>query len=186
MLFRKERRMKKFLTALLVTTLIVSMTACGNNAESNDTSASTDISTETSLDTSTSTEEIIPPTASTIGAKYLAAFSSSPTSTVGESVDELIELNFFDAGLVRMDVEEGYLNGFTEEIHGFTNGAMFSPMIGSIPFVGYVFESENPNDLLASLNACADPAWNVCTRADETVSFVKGNLVFFLMCSNEE
>lgn len=184
--------MKKFITALLVTTLLVSATACGGSS-STDTSASTsdntsiETSTETSTDASTETStEIVNNLGDTIGAKYLAAFASCEATTAGDSVDALIALGAFETELVRMDVSEGYLNGFTAEISGFTSGSMFSPMIGSIPFVGYVFETENPDALLASLSACADPSWNVCTTADETVSLVKGNLVFFLMCTNEE
>lgn len=185
--------MKKIITVLLTLTLIISATACGSGESGNSTSTDTSVSTPVETSTETSTEvssetsaEVIEATDSTVGEKYLAAFSSSAATTAGDSVDELIALGAFEADLVRMDVSEGYLNGFTEEIKGFSSGSMFSPMIGSIPFVGYVFESENPDALLNLLTSCSDPAWNICTYADETVSFVKGNLVFFLMCTNEE
>ena len=39
-----------------------------------------------------------------------------------------------------MPVEEGYLAGFEVEIKGFKKGVTFGPMIGTIPFVGYIRE----------------------------------------------
>ncbi len=94
--------------------------------------------------------------------------------------------NFVYAGAT-MEVEPGYLMGFTEEISGFDDGVMFAPMIGSVPFVGYVFTvSNDPEGFLATLNSCNDPRWNICTEADETVSTIYGDKVCFIMCSNEE
>ena len=84
-----------------------------------------------------------------------------------------------------MEVSEGYLNGFDEDITGFQKGVMFSPVIGTIPFVGYVFETDDADALLSLLKEKANPAWNICTEADETVSTSKEKLVFFLMCTNE-
>lgn len=131
-----------------------------------------------------STEEAV--TANTLGGKYLNAFTASSASDPGATADELIDLHFIETQLVKMDISEGYLDGFTDQISGFTSGVKFSPMIGAIPFVGYIFETESPDELLTCLKEKADPAWNICTEADETVSAVKGNLVFFLMCSNDE
>lgn len=85
-------------------------------------------------------------------------------------------------GCMVMAAEEGYLNGFSEEVKGFTKAVQFAPMIGSIPFVGYIFEVENPEEFLANLESIADPRWNICTQADETVSAIEGNYVFFTMC----
>lgn len=94
--------------------------------------------------------------------------------------------NFVYAGAT-MEVEPGYMAGFTEEISGFDDGVMFAPMIGSVPFVGYVFTvSNDPEGFLAVLNSCNDPRWNICTEADETVSTIYGDKVCFIMCSNEE
>ncbi len=84
-----------------------------------------------------------------------------------------------------MPVEPGFLTGFgNTEITGFTSGAMFAPMIGTIPFVGYVFELASAGEaaaFLAKLNAAADLRWNICTSADEKVSGSVGNKVFFVM-----
>lgn len=83
-----------------------------------------------------------------------------------------------------MAVEPGFLNGFTAEITGFEEGAMFSPMIGAIPFVGYVFrlaDDADANAFVDSLREKADLRWNICTAADEMQYDVAGNVVCFVM-----
>lgn len=85
-----------------------------------------------------------------------------------------------------MACEEGFLNGFSAEVKGFTKGEVFSPVIGSIPFVGYVFETDDADALVKTLEDLADPRWNICTEAAETVTAVSDNLVFFAMCPGEE
>ena len=83
-------------------------------------------------------------------------------------------------------VEEGFLSGFENyEVKGFESGAMFAPMIGSIAYVGYVFDLADGTDVNAfaeGLTANANPRWNICVMADQTVCGSVGNTVFFLMC----
>lgn len=55
-------------------------------------------------------------------------------------VNKMLEADSEELGLISMPVEEGLLNGFTGEIKGFDDAYVFSPMIGSIPFIGYVFK----------------------------------------------
>lgn len=124
--------------------------------------------------------------ANTIGTKYTSEFDNSKLTDPNEIVDNLIANIEVPYELVKMDVEPGYLNGFDSEITGFSEGVTFSPMIGSIPFVGYVFRSDDPEKLLDSLRSNANMRWNICTEADEMVSSIKGDLVFFMMCTNEE
>lgn len=59
---------------------------------------------------------------------------------VEDIVNSMLEADTEELGLISMPVEEGLLNGFTGEIKGFEEGYVFSPMIGSIPFIGYVFK----------------------------------------------
>ncbi|MBQ9976908.1 MAG: hypothetical protein IJP16_10385 [Clostridia bacterium] len=83
-----------------------------------------------------------------------------------------------------MEVAEGFLNGFDEEIHGFKSGAVFMPMIGSIPFVGYVFELEEGADVDAFVQTLKDNAnmrWLVCVAAEEIVCESVDNYVYFCM-----
>jgi len=169
--------MKKLLVTLLLATMVLGVTACGTANEETSSSEEVVTSTETSV------PEI---NTDTVGGKYLLAFSTAEASDASSIADELIGQYIFESDLIKMDVSEGYLDGFSQDITGFTKGVKFSPMIGAIPFVGYIFETDDPDALLEKLNSCADPAWNICTEADETVSMVKGNLVFFLMCTNEE
>jgi len=162
--------MKKISLFLLLLLMAVMMTACGSEKEPA-ANGGTTVSTAVS---------------DTMGGIYLAAFEGSAAADAKSMVDELLALNAAGTELVAMDVTEGYLDGFKEDISGFSGGVRFSPMIGSIPFVGYVLESAEPEALLSQLKEKADPAWNICTQADEIVSAQKGDLVFFLMCSNEK
>lgn len=80
------------------------------------------------------------------------------------------------------EIEQGaYLNGFSAEPTGYSRGVCFCPFIGTIPFLGYIFESENPEQLLSSLEKNAMLDWNICTQADEVVSGIDGNRVLFVM-----
>lgn len=116
--------------------------------------------------------------------KKLAA-DGGDTLAIAEALiaNEIIEV----AGAT-MEVVPGNLNGFTDAITGFENGAMFAPMIGTIPFVGYVFELSDENDVdafMSLLSSNADPRWNICTEADDTVITSSGKLVFFVMSPSE-
>lgn len=88
---------------------------------------------------------------------------------------------FNEIGMGTMEVTPGYLNGFDNEIKGFDKGFQFSPIIGSIPMVGYVFETEDPKALVDELEANANLGWNICTSADEMKTEIKDNLVLFIM-----
>lgn len=83
-------------------------------------------------------------------------------------------------------IEEGFLSGFDNfEVKGFSKGIMFGPMMGTIPFVGYVFELAADADIdafVSGLKANANPRWNICTEAEQTIVEKLGNKVFFLMC----
>ena len=124
--------------------------------------------------------------ADTLGGKYVNAFNSSKSSDADSMVNDLLEGVEAPYDLLPIEVEPGYLNGFDTEINGFNKGVMFAPMIGSIPFVGYVFETDNAGALETMLKENANMRWNICTEADEMVSATKNNLVFFMMCTNED
>lgn len=100
--------------------------------------------------------------------------------------DQLMENPIIAFSPATMPVEAGMLMGFGEaEITGFKEGTMFSPMIGSIPFIGYIFELEEGTDgeaFMQTLKDNADPRWNICVEAEEMVVNQVGNKVFFVMC----
>ncbi|MBQ2941946.1 MAG: hypothetical protein IJD97_06915 [Clostridia bacterium] len=78
-----------------------------------------------------------------------------------------------------------FLQGFTlDEVTGFEKGAMFGPMIGSIPFIGYIFSLSEDADIDGFINTLtenADLRWNICVSADEMHTEKSGTTVFFLM-----
>ena len=84
------------------------------------------------------------------------------------------------------EIMPGMLNGFDNyEVTGFKSGAMFGPMMGSVAFIGYVFELEEGADVegfMTTLTENCNPRWNVCVEADQTVVGAYNNMVFFLMC----
>lgn len=85
---------------------------------------------------------------------------------------------------VSISVEPGELMGFTAPVTDFAEGAVFAPVIGSIPFIGYIFrlnDGQNADAFLQSLQSSADLRWNICTQAEETVTGSVGRTVFFVM-----
>ncbi len=122
-----------------------------------------------------------------VGNTLLDAFKKeNPSSSALSIAEKLIshEIIAFMGGAV--EVEEGFLSGFDNtEIKGFKEGAMFCPMIGTVPFVGYVFTldgSVSAGDFINNLKSSANLRWNICTKADEMVTGSNGDKVFFVMC----
>ena len=168
--------MKKFLVTLLAAMLAVSMVACGSKNPTTET-----------VETTPAVEEIV--SDGTLGQDLLVVFAdylkANPEATTQELADAVItnEKILFMGG--SMPVEEGFLMGFNADITGFEEAVNFMPMIGTIPFMGYVFSLADGADVdafIATLEANADPRWNICTAADQTVIKAIGNKVFFLMC----
>lgn len=125
-------------------------------------------------------------TPDTMGTKLAQVFVNEikAGSSITATVDALCKASEFECG--SMEVMEGYLNGFSGEVTGFNSGTTFGPYIGSIPFIGYVFETDTPEVLKDTLLSLADPRWNICTEAQETVVEISGNYVFFTMCPGED
>jgi hypothetical protein len=128
----------------------------------------------------------------TLGATQWAAFQQAITVNQNATAEELAatlaestaELFFGTASPIEKDAE--YFAGFDNyRITGYKAVAVYMPMIGSIPFVGYVFELEdgvNPATFLKNLTDNSNPKWNVCVEAEQTVAGAIGNRAFFLMC----
>ena len=127
------------------------------------------------------------PETSSEGTKQLKVFEKASESESNIfKIGEALTKTDPELSLEMAEVEPGWLNGFSEDVTGFTKGVVVAPIIGSIPYVAYVFESEDPEALLKELDEKHNMRWNICTEADEKVSAIKGNLVFYIMCSNEE
>ena len=80
-----------------------------------------------------------------------------------------------------MDVEKGLLDGFDGEITEFLRAYAIKPMIGSQPFVAYIFETNNTTKLKELLEEKANKRWNICTEADDLEISVVDNYVFLVM-----
>ena len=126
----------------------------------------------------------------TVGAALAQEFhalkAENAEITAQEVADTILANPMIQFGGASMEVTEGLLTGFgNAEITGFNNGVMFAPMIGTIPFVGYVFTLDEGADVdafMQTLKDNADPRWNICTEAEETIIESADNMVFFVMC----
>lgn len=195
--------MKKLVSALLIAVLSVSLVACGNNNADNDTNNNANNNTNGAVAETQTPETQVPETqvpgttennaaanGETLGTTLAADFVTQVTANENATALEIAEAvltneNIAFAGAT-MEVEPGLLNGFgNAEITGFSEGAMFGPMIGTIPFIGYIFTLEDGTDVEAfkeNLKTNGDLRWNICTEADEMVVESTGNKVFFVMC----
>ncbi len=166
--------MKKILALILATLMVFAIVACSENTK-NDTETKEPENVET----------VEPTTPATILLKAFKDMKANGEYTDVETAANALITNPiipFSGGA--MLVEEGWLNGFSADITGFKSGAVFMPMIGAIPFVGYVFELEEGADVNAfvqTLKDNADMRWLVCVEAEEMVCEAVGNTVFFCM-----
>lgn len=166
--------MKKFLVTLLAAVMVLSMVACGSKKE--ETPATTVL---------TEVEE------GTLGATLLEVFSTEMEANSALTAQELADTIITNEAILfagaSMPMEEGFLMGFDADITGFEEAVAFMPMIGTIPFVGYVFdlaENADVNAFMTTLQENANMRWNICTEAEQTVIASYGDKVFFLMCPN--
>ena len=157
--------MKKIFALILVLAMVLALCACGK-------------------------QEAAEP--ETLGQTLYKDFTAKVDA--GEKDPQALADAILSSGLLPFDglsaeVVPGWLMGFTADIEGFEKAVMFGPAIGAIPFVGYVFQLDSADSceaFCAKLLENADPRWNICTEADETVCGSAQNLVFFVMCSNEQ
>ena len=184
---------KQFLTIILSITISATLlTGCGGNepAPDNVVSETTDTSDSDVADVERVPDKPSDDAAAETG--NLAASLYEIFETEIEKTDDIEQVaakivetgNFGEVMMGSMPVQEGYLTGFEVEIKGFKKGVTFGPMIGTIPFVGYIFESDTPDELVATLEKEHKLNWNICTTADRMFVQKKGNFVFFVMSPN--
>ena len=198
--------MKKLVLTVLALTLAFSMTACGSKEESTPESTEAPTATEapaaTDAPTATDAPEATEAPAESedatendnqgavsgdsLGQTLLGEFKAMDASTDAYTMAETLIANekiLFMGGA--MEIEPGLLSGFDNyEVTGFEKGAMFGPMMGSIAFVGYIFdlpEGADADAFVTGLKDNANPRWQICVTADETIVEVSGDKVFFLM-----
>ena len=177
--------MKRLWLVLLATTLVLSFVSCAD---------STPIDEMTNDGSSFDGDEVIT-IAPDVSANSMAghlwdAFLKEVTANENVTM-EALAATLVQNSLIRFEgmatpVEPGLLAGFDNyEVTGFRSGAMFGPMIGSIAFVGYVFELEDGVDAQAfvdGLKQHANLRWQVCVSAGQMAVGAHGGIVFFVMC----
>ena len=151
--------MKKFLSLVLCAAMVLSLVACGSKKGG----------------------DLSP--ANTLKAEFVELAKGGESAL--QIAEKLVTNEIIPFAGGAMEVEPGLLAGFDNyEVKGFKSGAVFMPMIGSIAFVGYVFELEAGADVNAFVNELtsnSNPRWNICVEAEETVTGTEGNMVFFCM-----
>ena len=190
--------MKKILALLLAMTMVIGLVACGNTEkpDSNTDKPGTEAVTPDTQPTPEKPEETpteVPDQGGettetpdvTIANILLEDFKAKVGTMTSEELANALVTNEaiqFMGGAV--PVEPGYLAGFDADITGFKSATMFAPMIGTIPFVGYIFDMEDGADVAAFEQTLKDNAnlrWNICTAADEMIVQSVDNTVFFIM-----
>ena len=158
--------MKKVIAIVMAALMIFALAACGTSG-------------------GTTQPETTAPAPTTVGTKLLADFKTMADKTPQEIADALLTNEVIQFMPATMPVEEGFLNGFNNEIKGFEEGVMFGPAIGTIPFVGYISTVADGGDVdafVTTLETEANLRWNICTEAEEMICEAVGNTVFFVMC----
>lgn len=177
--------MTKFVKGFVASALAVSMVAgamAGCSAKTNDEVETTTEMVETTEEATENAGDLSP-------AQYVWTQFQSEIKE-NRNLEEVANAILADEAVVPfgpmvMPVEEGLLNGFgNTEIKGFTQAVTFGPMIGTIPFIGYIFETDDVDTLKATLESSADLRWNICTEADEMLVESVDNYVFFVMATN--
>lgn len=178
--------MKKFLSLLLASLMLASFVSCGGTADE----TTEDTVNDTAIEENEPAETEAAPSTDTLAGYLYSVFTekltASPEATALELAETVItnEKILFSGGA--MEMEEGFMSGFDNyEVTGFESAAMFCPMIGSIPFVGYVFDLAADADAEAFKKGLTDHAnlrWQVCVTADEMLCESNGDKVFFIMC----
>lgn len=192
--------MKKIICMLMAVIMIFGLVACGNQ-DNKPTEPETPTVNENPTDTETPDDETAPSddvvidVPASFGTQVVEAFNAvlaepgAGDYNLEEIANKLAQSAILAEtypSIAAMQTEVGptYLAGFNEEISGYKAAYAVAPMIGTIPFVSYVFEMEEGADVNAfvdTLTAQHNLRWNICTAADEMQCIVNGNYVFFVM-----
>ena len=123
----------------------------------------------------------------TVANQLVVKFSSeiAKSKDIKEVAEKISKSNIIVPTTIVTEItEDDYLAGFNEEIKGFNKAVSIAPMIGTIPFVAYIFEVDNPEEFASTLKEQANLRWNICTEADEMKTSIVDNYVFFVMSPN--
>lgn len=179
--------MRKFLAAVLTVSMVMSFAACGKKDDTvgEDVTLTPTIAAEQEPAAAVITPDVAE---NTVGSILWEAFCSAkkenPEISVIDMANTLYTNPVIEFAAGAYEVEEGWLSGFSEEISGFESAATFGPMMGSIAFVGYVFDLADAADadaFIKNLQDKSNPRWNICVEADYVQAGAYENTVYFLM-----
>lgn len=166
--------MKKVIAIVLALVVVIGLVACATTGNNEETTTNVE-------ETTTAAAEL------TVAGTLAAAFKeeAAKEGATANAIATALSTNAIVAFMPMVqDMEAGYLAGFDADVTGFKACTAFMPMIGTIPFVSYVFELEADADADAFITTLKDNAnlrWNICTAAEEMVVEKEGNFVYFIM-----
>lgn len=105
---------------------------------------------------------------------------SNDINLVLENLSKTKELDIM-MDITKLEEDNKNLSGFSKEITNYNEVYVMRPMIGTIPFISYVFVSDNVNELEKEIKDSYDLRWNVCTVADSMNMKIVDNYLFFVM-----
>lgn len=183
--------MKKFICLCLALVMTCSLVACGNKTDDNKpTDNNPTVSTPADVETTPGTEDTTPDADKTVAQSMVDAFAelAKAEDATAEGIANALATNETLAFMaMSQKMEPGYLAGLTEEVKDFEDCYFVGPAIGSIPFVAYVFDladDADANAFAANLESLHDLRWNICVAADQMLTAVEGDMVFFIMAPN--
>ena len=181
-------KLKRLCSVILAIVMVFSIVACGNKKAD----VATDIAPIVdAVEEDTDAVEEDTNTSYELTDEFVTSFgrqSLEYDGTVDWMTNYVTSLNtdgIVPFELAAMEIEQGVLTGFGNvEIKNFNRGIQFGPMIGSIPFIGYIFEvSEgvSAEDFGQVLIDNADLRWNICTSADTFTVVYGEDVIMFVM-----
>lgn len=178
--------MRKLVAVILSVSMVLGFAACGKKDDNNVTGGEV---TLTPAGTEEEAAVILPDAAeNTVGSILWEAFLSTkkenPEAGALDIANVLYQNSVITYAAGASEVQPGWLSGFSEDITGFESAATFGPMMGSIAFIGYVFDLAEDADVAAfvkNLKDKSNPRWNVCVEADYVQAGAYENTVYFLM-----
>ncbi len=169
--------MKKVIAIVLAIVVAIGLVACAANQNTEETTVSTEETTAAAT-----TDATVAATLSE-AFKAEAAKEGATTNAIATALSTNAVIAF---GPMVQDMEkDSWLTGFdAETMTGYEACTAMMPMIGTIPFVSYVFELAADADkdaFVTTLKETANLRWNICTAAEEMLVETEGNFVFFVM-----
>lgn len=182
--------MKKLLAILISAAMLLSFAACSTGDKVDDapekTTAAADDMNQPAVDGETPAVDGGEAVDGSVAQTLLNTFyneMANPDLSAEELANAIMADPVIEFSPMVMPTEEVF-TGFNNIIEGYAEAVQFGPVIGTIPFVGYIFVLDDNTDVetfMATLEAEANLSWNICTAAEEMVCENVGNTVFFVM-----